>query len=50
KELVNSKKDSRFKDQITRLTKKIILQRERYNETDADYANIQLVIEIHWND
>ncbi|MFT5883635.1 MAG: arylsulfatase A-like enzyme [Arcticibacterium sp.] len=50
KELVNRYKDPRYKDQITRLKKEIISQRERYNETDADYANIQLVIDRHWND
>ncbi len=49
-EVVNRYKDPKYKTVIADLKKELVAQREKYNETDAKYPNIQRVIDSHWND
>ena len=49
-EMNNLYGDVRYKKVIADLKVKLMLERERLNETDVKYPHIQKVIEEHWND
>ncbi|WP_366183782.1 sulfatase [Flavobacterium ovatum] len=49
-EMNNRYKDPKYKDIIASLKEEILKQRKELNETDANYPEIQKVIDKHWND
>ena len=49
-EMDNRYGDRRYREIIADLKVKLMLERERLDETDINYPHIQKIIEEHWND
>jgi len=49
-ELHNRYNDPHYKEMIDQLKAELIRQRKELNETDADYPELQKIIDRHWND
>lgn len=49
-ELHNRYNDPEYKEIIAKMKEQLKAEREKLNETDEDYPEIQKIIEKHWND